>query len=309
MVGPMRIDLHAHVLTPRFAKALEPTPVPLLPHPPDALRSFMDRFEISASVVSMLSGTPVTSAEVARIGNEELAELIRDQPDRLGGLAILPITWDSPDRAIEEVEYGLDVLGLDGVQLLSCHDGRYLGDPSFEDLFAELNRRKAYATVHPVVPRDGWPLDHPVWLYEFTFETTRAMANLIYSGVFERYPDIRLQFAHLGGTTPFLSHRIASLATRDPDQATQAPAGALEYLHRQYYDTGLANNKAALASTLEVASGDHIVFGTDWPYLYVPDDRKDPSEDFELIDPLLRDRIESKNALALVPRLAERLAA
>ena len=81
-----------------------------------------------------------------------------------------------------------------------------------------------------------------MWLYEFTFETVRAVANLIYSGALERYPRIRFQLAHLGGAVPFLAHRIASLADRVPEAASQAPAGALEYLKRFYYDTGLADN-------------------------------------------------------------------
>ena len=121
--------------------------------------------------------------------------------------------------------------------------------------------------VHPGFPPHALPLEHhPVWLYEFTFETVRAVANLIYSGALERYPRIRFQLAHLGGAVPFLAHRIASLADRVPEAASQAPAGALEYLKRFYYDTGLADNAAALAATREIVPADRIVYGTDWPY-------------------------------------------
>lgn len=62
---------------------------------------------------------------------------------------------------------------------------------------------------------------------------------------------------------PFLAHRIASLADREPEQARAAPAGAVEYVRRLYYDTGLAGNAPAIAATLEVTGLDHIVFGTD----------------------------------------------
>jgi len=119
---------------------------------------------------------------------------------------------------------------------------------------------------------------------------------------------VRLQFAHLGGTALFLAHRLASLADREPALATDAPAGALEYLRRQYYDTGLANNTVALASTLEVAPLEHVVFGSDWPYLAAREG-SDPTDDLESLDPSLRRRIDAENAAALVPRLADRTSA
>ena len=105
----------------------------------------------------------------------------------------------------------------------------------------------------------------------------RATANLIYSGAFERHRRIRLQLSHLGGAAPFLAHRLASLAEREPALAAAAPAGALTYLRRLYYDTGLANNDPALAATREVTGFDHVVFGTDWPYAALPPDGGDPA--------------------------------
>ena len=105
------------------------------------------------------------------------------------------------------------------------------------------------------MPANGVPLGHPAWLYEFPFDTTRALANLIYTGTFERYPNIRWQVAHLGGATAVLAHRIASLAAREPDKAPAAPAGALDYLSRLYYDTGLANNELSYRATAMLTSG------------------------------------------------------
>jgi predicted TIM-barrel fold metal-dependent hydrolase len=301
-----RIDLHAHVLTPSFEAAL---PVPLPSQRLDGLKAFMERYEIDATVVSMGGGVATASPELARAGNDELAAIVATDSNRLGGVAIVPFSREAPDAALTELEHALDELRLDGVALFSHHGGTYLGDASWEPVFAELDRRGAYAFVHPTLPPGGWPLQqHPVWLYEFPFETTRALANLIYSGMLERYPNMKLQFAHLGGTALFLAHRLASLARREPQLATDAPAGALEYLGRQYYDTGLSNNTVALASTFEVASVDHVVFGSDWPYLALRDG-SDPSDDFEMLDPSVRRRIDAENAAALVPRLADRVAA
>jgi predicted TIM-barrel fold metal-dependent hydrolase len=209
--------------------------------------------------------------------------------------------------AIAELDRAYDELGLDGVMLLTNVAGTYLGDPASEPVFAALAERDAYVFVHPAFPPHPVPLPHPIWLYEFPFETVRAVTNLIYSGTLERHPSIRYQLSHLGGAAPFLAHRIASLADREPDQAAQAPAGALAYLERLYYDTGLANHAPGVVATREVTPLSHIVFGTDWPYAALPPDGGDPAPGLNAaLNGSERAAVESANAAALVPRLAGR---
>jgi predicted TIM-barrel fold metal-dependent hydrolase len=296
-----RVDFHVHVITPGYEETLPPFPRP--PQPVDGYRRFMERYGIDAAVLSMGGALEARSASAARTGNEELAELVRAEPGRFGALAVVPFTADDPEVAAAEIGYALDTLGLDGVALFSNHAGSYLGDPAWDVVFAELDRRGAYAFVHPATPPTGLVLpQYPRWHFEYPFDTTRALVNLIYTGTLERYPSVRLQFAHLGGASLFLAHRIASIEEREPEKATRAPAGALEYLRRQYYDTGLSNNTAALASTLAVTTLDHVVFGSDWPYLALPPG-SDPSEDFHRLDPADRAKIDAGNAGALVPRL------
>ena len=271
-------------------------PLPV-PSPLDGLQQFMEQNAIDRAVIS--TGPPgAPTPEIARIANEELAEIVRAAPETFAGLAALPL--GDVDAALAEVAHAYDALGMDGVLLLSSVRGTYLGDPALDSLFAELDRRGAYVFLHPGFPPHDLPLPHPVWLYEFVFETTRALANLIYTGTLERYPNIRLQVAHLGGTAPFIAHRLASLAAREPDKATAAPAGAVEYLGRLYYDTGLANNAPALAATLEVTSPEHVVFGTDWPYL----DIAEGADAFPGLDYLgeRRAAVENENTTVLIPR-------
>jgi 6-methylsalicylate decarboxylase len=293
----LRIDAHTHVVPPGYANALGPL-LPPVPAPLDGLRRMMERYAVDRAIIS--TGPPgAPSPEVARIVNDELAEIARAEPDTFAALAALPL--GDVDAALAELERALDDLRLDGVLLLSNAHGRYLGDPAFAPLFAELDRRGVYAFLHPGFPPHELPLPHPVWLYEFTFETTRALAHLIYSGTLERFPRVRLQAAHLGGTAPFTAYRLASLAAREPSAATEAPAGALEYLSRLYYDTGLANNAAALAATLEVAPMDHVVFGTDWPYADLPPDSGDPAPGLSYLGDR-RGAVEAANVTALVSR-------
>jgi 6-methylsalicylate decarboxylase len=304
-----RIDLHAHVIPPGYLAGLrgpDGDPPPLPPATLEGLEATMARYAIDAAVISpgppgVFFGDHGRSNDLARTVNEELAAIVRAAPKRFAALATLPLP--GVDAAIDELAHALDRLGMDGVGLLSHVGGTYLGAPEWEPLFAELDRRGAYVFVHPALPPFAPPLDHPVWLYEFPFDTTRAIANLIYGGVFERYPRIRFQFAHLGGTAPFLAHRIASLADREPERATDAPAGALEYLRRQYYDTGLSNHASAVRSALEVTAPDHIVFGTDWPYAALPGEGDDPAPELDALGASVRGQVDGGTAAALVPRL------
>jgi predicted TIM-barrel fold metal-dependent hydrolase len=305
-----RIDAHVHILPADYRAELErrsllPPGIP--PWSADLVDDLMDRHDLDAAVLSLAPpgvfvGDQGLANELARLVNERTAQFVATGRDRFAGLAVLPLP--DVDAALAELRHALDVLELDGVGLLSNVAGTYPGAPEWDPLFDELERRGTYVFLHPTMPPHALPLaTHPVWLYEFPFDTTRAVVNLIYSGTLERCPNVRLQVAHLGGTVPFLAHRLASLAAREPDRATGAPAGVLAYLRRLYYDTGLSDNMVALAATLEVALPDHVVFGTDWPYADLPE-AGDPAPGLAALDASVRARIDASNITALVPRLA-----
>jgi predicted TIM-barrel fold metal-dependent hydrolase len=307
----MRIDMHAHVISPGYLAGLRGPDGGAPPLPPatlEGLEAMLARYDIDAAVISpgppgVFFGDQGRANELGRTVNEELAAIARAAPSRFAALATLPLP--DPGAAVAELGHALDRLGMDGVWLLSHVAATYLGAPEWEPLYAELDRRGAYVFVHPAFPPFPPPLEHPVWLYEFPFDTTRAIANLIYGGTFERYPRIRFQFAHLGGTAPFLAHRIASLADREPERATAAPAGALGYLRRQWYDTGLSNHALAVRGALEVTTPDRVVFGTDWPYAALPDDGGDPAPELDALGAAVRRQVDAGNAAALVPRLVD----
>ena len=305
-----RVDLHVHVVPERYGALLASHGASSgAPASLEALRANMDRYGIDASVLSITAPGPhlgdrAQAIDLARAANESLAAIVSADPAHFAALAVLPLP--DVDAAIGELEYALDRLGLDGAILFSNTAGVYLGDPAWEPLYAELDRRGAYAFVHPTEPDYVLPLgrQHPMWLYEFPFDTTRAIANLIFSGTLERYPSIRFQFAHLGGAVPFLATRLASLADREPERTQAAPSGVAEYLARHYYDTGLSQSVAAIEATRAVAPLTHIVFGTDWPYAALPEDGADPAPQLSWLTPEEREALDWRNAAALVPRLA-----
>jgi predicted TIM-barrel fold metal-dependent hydrolase len=305
-----RLDLHAHVIPDAYRGLLRVPggePFPLPPASVEALQGDMARYEIDAAAISVgppgaFLGDQGRANETARAANEALAAIARRDPEHFAGLAVLPLP--DVDAALNELGHALDTLELDGVLLLSNTAGVYLGDSRWDELFAELDRRGAWVFVHPTAPPHQLSLDatYPVWLYEYPFDTTRAIAHLIFSGTIQRYPSVRFQFAHLGGTAPFLARRLASLAVREPSRAAHINAGVADYLSRQFYDTGLSQDLAAIAATEAVAPFEHIVFGTDWPYAALPENGGDPAPELAALSSAQRSALDSGNAAALIPR-------
>ena len=306
---PRRVDAHVHLLPDAYRAELERSVelgYPLPPWSPELTLEFMDRYGIDAAVMSVAPpgvffGDAGQARELARLCNEATAALVRSGPERFAGLAVLPLP--DPGDAVSELDHAFDELGLDGVVLLSNVAGIYPGDPALTPVLEALDRRGAYVFLHPNAPATPSPMPAmPVWLQEFPFDTTRAVVDLLYSGALERFPRIRLQVAHLGGTLPFLARRIASLAERAPGQAAAAPAGARAYLERLYYDTGLTDDRAAFEATRAVAPLERIVFGSDWPYLAEPDG-PDPAPGLAFLAEGDRRLVDRDNLAALVPRL------
>jgi predicted TIM-barrel fold metal-dependent hydrolase len=217
---PYRWDTHHHILAPEYVSALRnlgirgATGMPFPEWTPKGTLRFMDRHGIATAIVSVSTPgvhfkPPSVSRDLARCCNEYAARLVGDHPDRFSALASLPLP--DVDGALQELAYALDVLSLDGVILLTNAQGQYLGVPELESLFVELNRREAVVLVHPTDPPWGSTegLDFPNALLESPFETTRAVANLLYSGVLTRFPDIRFILSHAGGTIPFLAWKLS----------------------------------------------------------------------------------------------------
>jgi 6-methylsalicylate decarboxylase len=114
------------------------------------------------------------------------------------------------DGALEELAYADDVLKLDGAVLFSNSNGVYLGDKRFEPLFEELERRRTVVFVHPTASGDTdvHHLGLPDTLVDFAADTTRAVAQMLYSNRFARTPNVKYIFSHAGGTIPYLVARF-----------------------------------------------------------------------------------------------------
>ncbi|MBV6757347.1 amidohydrolase family protein [Rhodococcus opacus] len=320
--GAYRIDMHAHFLPPEYRASLlahghitiggYPTP----DWSPESAIDFMDRYGIQAQALSISDPgveflTNKEAIDMARYCNTYAADLFKRHPTRFGGLAVLPMRDTA--AAIMELEYALDTLHLDGVVLLSAYDGVYLGDPRFEPLMLALNARSAYVFVHPAaIPDDAKPkLPLPDFLEEFTFDTTRAATLLIAGGTLARYPNIRFQLAHAGGTLPFLAHRIGIAAQTPlgdiwPDRVPRPSLlDVAKHINNFYYDTALSPAPSAMRSVLAVGQKERIVFGSDWPFSATTlTGSGDPQPELSETFGADRMQIERENALRELPRLA-----
>lgn len=320
MAAPYRIDVHHHILPPKYVSALASIGItggggiPFPAWSTEGALGLMDRHAIQAAVTSISSpgvhfGNAAAARDLARRCNDISARLLSDHPTRFAAFATLPLP--DVDGALRELERAMDSLHLDGVVLLASQsDGRVLGDPAFDELFAELNRRQTVVFVHPTIPKSSEtiPIDVPGFAAEFTFDTSRAILNLIWTGAAERFSNIPLIFSHAGGTAPFLAWRWSLLAIA-PQIQERAPHGVMHYLQRFFYDTALSANRHALRSLCELVGPSQILFGTDFPFAPEPITQMsiDGIAEYGGFDASARRAIERDNALSLLPALRKRV--
>src|SRR5262245_60285303 len=308
--APHRIDVHHHLSPPTHIEALRKAS---LGSPPTYNWSVqksledMDRAGVATSITSVT--TPAVSfldvdnaRRVARECNEYAAKLMADHPGRFGIFATLPLLHI--DASLQEIAFALDTLKADGICLMTNYGDRWLGTPELAPVMEELNRRKAVVYTHPGAGnccRNLVP-DIPDQIIEFGTDTTRTIANLVFSGTTVRFPDIRFIFSHAGGTMPFLVERLQLLPTISPKLKQNWDFQSVTaQLTRYHYDTAQAAHPGALSSLMRLVSISQVVFGTDYPFRTSIDHVKGLTAYFSGAD--LR-AIERNNVVRLVPRLA-----
>lgn len=303
-----RVDVHHHFSAPGFIAAISARKTNQQPLEQWTVEKSIEDMDKSGVATAMIStsepsvwfGDNEAARKLARACNELGARLITDHPGRFGMFSTIPLP--DVDGALREIEYAQDTLKSDGVCLMTSYQGKYPGDPSFEPVMRELNRRKAIVFLHPVKAeccKDLQPELAPA-LIELGTETTRAIASVIFDGTASRYPDIRFIFSHGGGTMPYLMTRFASLAAR-PDMAQRLPHGLLYEVQKLYFDTANFYGQYGWPTMLKLMPAAHILFGTDFPFSSAGDVAKGLSE-AGIADNDLR-AIERDNALELFPRL------
>lgn len=274
----MVVDFHHHVTPPEYVAELKKYGIEsrsgfkLKPSDPAKNLEVMDKLGIDKAYLSnsapgVYLEDAQTAAKISRIYNRYLKECKDSYPDRYGAFAAVP--YPAKSESVSEVEYALDELGFDGVCLMTSANGHYFGEPGHDELFRELDRRNAIVFVHPedVRVEKGRYLGI-VATFERMLETTRSAYNLLFNGYLERYPNIKFIFCHGGGGIPVMARRMATASFRE---SGSVPSGhefdrRLELVKGLFFDT--AQRGISIVNSLNTFCGsDHIVFGSDTPYV------------------------------------------
>ena len=290
----MKIDIFTHVMLPRYKQALykhadkfktEKAVQDRRPVLTD-YEARLRKIEPYPDMVQILSATmppveevvgPQEAEELARLCNDEIAELISKYPKKyIAAVANVPL--NNMDIAVKETKRAVQELGFKGIQIHT----RVLGKPLSSDELMPLYKLMADfdlpILIHPMRSSNqpDYPTEtisyHQIFsIFGWPYDTTVAMTRLIFAGVFEKFPSLKLITHHCGGMVPFFADRLVvhynngleRLGAKHFPGLTKHP---IDYFRMFYADTALNGNPSALRCGLEFFGEDHILFGTDMPY-------------------------------------------
>jgi len=269
-----RIDVHAHAFPPEFMKLLRKN----ASRPLDIRSNWewdetrflreMDQWGVRLQVLSLPHAYEYYEAtnlqfgvELCHIANSEYAEISERRTDRFRFFSAVPL----PDvaAACRELDRARDIAGFSGITLSTNLHERTLDDPAFMPFFEHANAAGVVIFLHPLqrpFPKEwyGYRLEHLIGL---PVDTTFALARLALGGFFDRYPNIKIIAAHVGGTLPFLAPRIERAFREGKSQNRPS-----HYFSKLFYDTSGPTHEAILAAVAKMFGSEQIVFGTDYPF-------------------------------------------
>jgi aminocarboxymuconate-semialdehyde decarboxylase len=291
------IDVHAHILTEETIRLLQresPKAAPKLSDVDDQFgtldvagsvyrhfprggwdldRRFRDMAaaKVDMQVLSVCPQTflyaqpPALAAAFARIQNEQLAKLVKTHPGRFQGIATVPM--QAPQQAADELRHAMTVLGLRGMQIGSNIAGKNLDDPELEPVWAAAAELGAFILLHPInvagIDRLGsYYLNN---LIGNPLDTTIAAACLVFSGVLERHPSLKICLAHGGGFVPYQAGRFVHGWHVRAEPKKKLPKPPTDSLQRFYFDT-IVHSKEVLEFLVGNAGADRVLLGSDYPF-------------------------------------------
>lgn len=291
----MIIDVFNHFMPPAYFERLKR----LVPDHPaatafprlktlwdvDARLRLLDQFGDYRQVLSLanppleLLGTPELSAELARVANDGLADLCRRHPERFPTfIASLPM--NNVEAALREIDRAVNDLGARGVQVFTNVAGKPLSAPEFRPVFARMVRHDLPVWVHPMrgpqfsdYATEAMSEDEIWFTFGWPYETTACMTRLIYSGLFDELPDVKIISHHMGGMIPYFAGRIAlgfrqiffGAPDRNPGAAKLKKAPD-SYYRMLYADTALNGAVAATRCGHDYFGTARCLFATDAPF-------------------------------------------
>ncbi len=294
----MKVDIFNHIFPKSyFDKMVEVAPngkdmhkrVRNVPSIVDLSERFriMDMFDEYVQVICLgappieVFGPPPISTNLARLANDGMAELVQKYPDRFPGfIASLPM--NDPEGLLAESNRAIKDLGAVRVQIFTNVLGRPLTKPETMPLFDLMAKLDQPIWMHPAREADfldykSEPKSHYEiwWTFGWPYETSVAMAHLVFSGLFDRHPTIKIITHHLGGMIPYFEGRVGpgwdQLGARTSDEdytllLKKLKKRPLDYFHLFYADTALFGALEATICGLKFFGSDRVLFGSDSPF-------------------------------------------
>ena len=246
----------------------------------DEFGDYQQFLTLPAPPLEIMAG-PDESPGLARVANDGLSELVAKHPDRfIGFAAALPM--NNPDASVKELDRALTELGARGVQIFTNVSGRALDNPEFWPLFVEAARRDVPIWMHPARGAD-FPdylcekrSQYEIWwTFGWPYETSAAMARMVFAGFFDRLPNLKIVTHHMGGMVPYFEGRVGygwdQLGSRTSDLDYGRLLRAMkkrpvDYFRMFYADTALFGAAAGTRCGLEFFGLDQVVFASDVPF-------------------------------------------
>ena len=231
----------------------------------------MSAAKVDMAIVSLTApncywGTREISLQAARVVNDEMAQAQKIYPDRIRWFASVP--WEYPELAVEELRRAIDN-GAVGVMVIANINGRSLTEPAFAPIWQAIDARALPVLIHPTAPPGTALMDIDVYnlvaSIGFMFDTSLAVARMIFDGFFDRFPNLKLIVSHAGGTLPFLAGRLDMCFHNMKAPRTHISRPPSEYLRHLYYDA-VTFQPESLALAIQVGGADHVLYGSDYPH-------------------------------------------
>jgi 6-methylsalicylate decarboxylase len=306
---PHRIDVHHHIAPPSWLDAMDVIGRKDFPLSNWSVQKTIEDMDKGGVEIAMTSPTTpqvtplgkTVAVRIAREANDYAKKMMTDHPGRFGVFATLPLPHI--DESLKEIAYSFDTLKVDGIGMMTSYQDKWLGHPSFDPVWQELNRRKATVYTHPTSPNCCANLvpGVPDSMVEFGTDTTRTIASLILSGTSQKYPDINWIWSHGGGSLTAFAERFLIQVVNTPPYRGKLTREIVEReLHRFYYDTAQISGVITLEALSKLVPVSQIVYGTDFPYRTAADHTKGVTAFFKGDD---LKKVDRENALRLLPRL------
>ncbi len=262
----------------------------------------MERMGIDKQVLSTIPvlfnywAKPTDALDTARFFNDHIAQTVQAHPDRFIGLGTVPL--QDPELAIGELQRCVKELGLAGVEIGTNVNGLNLSEPRFRPFFAEAERLGAAIFIHPweMMGENQMQAYWLPWLVGMPAETTRAICSLIFGGIWEAFPNLRVAFAHGGGSFAYTLGRIRHGFVARPDLVAKDNAVSPEQYLGKFWVDGLVHDPKAFSFLIETVGSDSVCLGSDYPF---PLGEENPLSILNpaLLTPDVIEKIRSGNAL------------